>query len=502
MRNFAKNPRGFSITAMTMASGALGVLMLVVLTLFTLQSKSIVGLRVVNSRDSVKAMLARYAEDAQALNNSAENAANKTSAFGWCVQGTSTCNEANCCKAGISFPFTLLDPSVSPQVVAGPTGGTPAYYALDGTKCEASLDDRCPIQAHTSFVADCGTGITECVTPKQITVSYTIEQVLGRKLPLGALKQFTGTAVSTFPLGEVIVNRLAKFNSDGAVRSSSMYEDAAGNLGIGTSNPFKNITILDEQAFISYGFGPGGYSAGLTVLTKWDGADIHTTENRGWNFATHIYNPTDDGATGNLTLNRWNRTVNIPLLIETGTGHVGIGDTIHPEYPLDVEKDIRVSECVYANAVAPVPLGTCPSDARLKSGIHRFRLGLDVLQGVLPKYFKYNGLGGQPESKVEQLGVVAQELEKVAPELVGTLKSTEFKTVHYGGLLYVLINSVKELYLRWTESEIQLQARLREERQRNTDLRMQLEALERRNEAIKSRLVLIEEALQIKGAGK
>jgi len=139
----------------------------------------------------------------------------------------------------------------------------------------------------------------------------------------------------------------------------------------------------------------------------------------------------------------------------TGTaispGAIGIGLKA-PAYPLDVAGDIRTSTCVrYAGGG---PLGTCTSDAMLKRGVTPFKLGLAVVDGLRPVNYYYNGLGGNPDDGLLQLGLIAQDVEKVAPSLVGTrlvrlrpadTKQTAVKTVNYGALTYMTINAVQEL---------------------------------------------------------
>jgi len=119
---------------------------------------------------------------------------------------------------------------------------------------------------------------------------------------------------------------------------------------------------------------------------------------------------------------------------------LGISSTA-PAYPLDVVGDIRTSQCLCYNAST---LGTCTSDERIKKDIRLFDLGLQELLGIQPKYFKYNGLGGEQETPTEQMGVIAQEVEKVAPSLISTTEVklhpedqelTTIKKVNYGAFL-------------------------------------------------------------------
>lgn len=82
-------------------------------------------------------------------------------------------------------------------------------------------------------------------------------------------------------------------------------------------------------------------------------------------------------------------------------GNVGIGNT-SPNYPLDVTGDMHTTTCIRTSA--GIASGTCSSDERLKTDVHDFTLGLDALQGLSPKYYRYNGLGGLPASEKPELG--------------------------------------------------------------------------------------------------
>jgi hypothetical protein len=129
---------------------------------------------------------------------------------------------------------------------------------------------------------------------------------------------------------------------------------------------------------------------------------------------------------------------------------VGIG-TASPGYPLDVAGDIHTSTCLH---YATGTLGTCSSDARIKRDVRPFDLGLAAVAGLQPVTFYYNGLGGNPDDGRQQVGLIAQDVEKAAPSLVvpqkvklhpGDEKATEIKAIDYGAVSYLLINAVKEL---------------------------------------------------------
>ena len=75
------------------------------------------------------------------------------------------------------------------------------------------------------------------------------------------------------------------------------------------------------------------------------------------------------------------------------------------------------------------------SDISLKENIH-------TIENPLSKVMQLNGVSFDwKESQEPSMGVIAQELEKVFPELV---KTNDIKSVNYNGLIGVLIEAVKE----------------------------------------------------------
>ena len=105
-------------------------------------------------------------------------------------------------------------------------------------------------------------------------------------------------------------------------------------------------------------------------------------------------------------------------------------------------------------------LGTCASDIRVKDHVRPFKPGLDALLAMNPIYYRLNGLGGTLKSDHDGIGVIAQDVEKGAAELVvpknvvmqpGDKQEVELKQVNYTGLQYVVINAVKELYGKWSD---------------------------------------------------
>jgi len=123
------------------------------------------------------------------------------------------------------------------------------------------------------------------------------------------------------------------------------------------------------------------------------------------------------------------------IFVDTTNGRVGVGTTV-PSTTLQVSGTIT---CTDINST---------SDIKLKENIHQIKDPLD-------KVMQINGVGFRwKDTKEEALGVIAQDIEEVLPELVKNNDHT--KTVNYNGLVGVLIEAVKEQQRQILELKAQL----------------------------------------------
>lgn len=113
-------------------------------------------------------------------------------------------------------------------------------------------------------------------------------------------------------------------------------------------------------------------------------------------------------------------------------------------------------------------LWSIPSDKKLKRNIAQFENGLDIVLGINTVQYEYNGKAGTTAGE-SQIGVVAQELEEVAPFMVRdrvytktdidefgneTVISTEnIKTVNASSLKWILVNAIKEQQVQIEEKD-------------------------------------------------
>jgi hypothetical protein len=122
------------------------------------------------------------------------------------------------------------------------------------------------------------------------------------------------------------------------------------------------------------------------------------------------------------------------LLLNPLGGNVGIGTTT-PTTKLYVNGDIT------ANSVA----GT--SDRRFKTNIRPVTHALDKVKSLQGVYFNWNQKAF-PEKEFgaqDELGFIAQEVEKIVPEIVVKEKTKEeYRSVKYDKLVALLVEAIKE----------------------------------------------------------
>ncbi len=231
-----------------------------------------------------------------------------------------------------------------------------------------------------------------------------------------------------------------------------------------------------------------------------------------YNYGARIY---ADGADNNIGLHS-----EVP--VGTGNfsgiflgGNVGIGLS-NPTHMLEVIGDIAVDGTAYKTGQAK---WTSWSDERLKKDVKDFVDGLDIIQQIRPITYKYNGKAGIKNTDKEFVGVIAQELQKVAPYMVSEKEVTDedgvietYLAVNPSALDYIFINAVKEqqdiIETQGAEIETltganqvqsdlltQYLGALQAQRGMITELQQKLETQEQMDEAIQSDMDLLNQTL-------
>lgn len=188
----------------------------------------------------------------------------------------------------------------------------------------------------------------------------------------------------------------------------------AGDIGIGTLLPNTRLQILNgsDASLTADGFINLGDETGLNMVI--DNNEIICRNN---------------GAVDDLYL-------------QTNGGNVIIGFVAAPAYNLQLQNN---------SAAKPgTNTWTIASDARLKKDIHDYKEGIKEVMQINPVWFTYTGQAGLPPTT--HVGVLAQELQQIAPHMVGTFTAkqpdgtpTQYLSVDNGAMVYMLINAVKQL---------------------------------------------------------
>jgi hypothetical protein len=113
-------------------------------------------------------------------------------------------------------------------------------------------------------------------------------------------------------------------------------------------------------------------------------------------------------------------------------GNVGISNsTPGSNYKLDIDGNIHLSGTIVSD-----------SDRRIKDHIQPLEGNLEQISSL--QGYSYTRTDLKDKDK-RHIGVIAQELERVYPELVFEHENTNIKSVNYNGLSAILIECVKEL---------------------------------------------------------
>lgn len=202
-------------------------------------------------------------------------------------------------------------------------------------------------------------------------------------------------------------------------------ESAAGYTNIGTGNTTANVTIGGSSAqTISIGNGAANKTVNLgssngtsttTILSGTTGVRIN---------ANTAANTPVDIASGTTTGN---------VVIGNATGFIGIGGAVNASYKMTVTGKVKSTGINET------------SDERLKKNFESIEGSLDKVMAMAGKYYDWR-ISEFPNlglSEGRQVGVIAQEMEKILPEVV-TTGEDGFKAVEYGHIVPVLIEAIKE----------------------------------------------------------
>jgi hypothetical protein len=191
-----------------------------------------------------------------------------------------------------------------------------------------------------------------------------------------------------------------------------------GNVGIGTAQAPQKLTVEGEVRFNTM----NANDEGSVILGRQSATDrFHSIATKIGILPNECY----------LRLNVHNNSVLSTACTILGTGNIGMGVT-NPTYKLQVDGDVYSSSAVIAF-----------SDARVKTDIEPIQSALDKVCAI--NGYTYSRIDeGDENRKKRHAGVLAQEVEKVLPEVVYT-REDGFKAVAYGNMIALMIEAIKEL---------------------------------------------------------
>lgn len=174
-------------------------------------------------------------------------------------------------------------------------------------------------------------------------------------------------------------------------------------------------------------------------------------------------------------LNKWSVYASDAAAPSYFAGRVGVGVTA-PTEKLHVVGNLRVqgaTDCILGNGAG----GTnCSSDIRLKNNVKEIEDPLKKILSLRGVEFEWNQKSQSPGR--HDIGVIAQDVEKVFPTAVIEDSSTGFKRVDYAVLVAPIIQAIKALSHQVAELFSSMSAQDRE----IASLKSRLEALESRLE--------------------
>ena len=221
-----------------------------------------------------------------------------------------------------------------------------------------------------------------------------------------------------------------------------------GNVGIGTAAPTPGFRL--DIANNTGGSQLKLHSAGgsSAEIHLWD-APLNT-------FGGIIkYSPSS--GSNNFEFYNFSNSANSTVNLYVGSGQQNAGLIINNSNNVGIGTAVAAFQLQLSNNSAAKPTSnvwTVISDKRLKTNISSYKFGLLEILQINPIWFTYTGEAGMP--KETGVGVIAQELQKIAPYMVTEWEyksekdsvAQKYLGVDNGAITYMLVNAIKELKLQ------------------------------------------------------
>jgi hypothetical protein len=237
----------------------------------------------------------------------------------------------------------------------------------------------------------------------------------------------TGTQVLDFGVGTTTYSWLqSRSKSAYGTNYNLALNPNGGYVGIGNSTPNSTLTVGNATGSI-----PGEITLNPTAASN-EGGQINFK--RSLNGSTVDWSIDQYGTSAADARFRIFNTSELNGMVIKENGFIGMGNSA-PTVRLQVTGDI------IANSIAG------SSDARFKTNISPITNSLQKVLALRGVHFNWNTTAF-PErmfSDKKTIGFIAQEVEKVVPEIVQTENTPEqYKSVHYDKVVALLVEAIKE----------------------------------------------------------
>jgi len=267
-------------------------------------------------------------------------------------------------------------------------------------------------------------------------IGFSAQYLSGSYTTMGSVEGVRETATVGHYGGALVFKSRTNFGDN----SERMRIDSAGNVAIGTTSITMPLRVLSASnsnwiaAFDNSGTNPYGVR-------------IDTSNNSGSAFSFAVYT---NAGTGMYVLN---------------TGMVGFGGTNNPSYPISISQGVPVSSGGNARIKIGnhIIKGSANDDLFIYGyngettggllyvgGYYTFsarsiKSNIVKLENSLTKICQLNGYSYTiTETGRNDIGLIADEVETVFPDLVSHDENNEANSVDYTSLVAVLIESIKE----------------------------------------------------------
>lgn len=266
----------------------------------------------------------------------------------------------------------------------------------------------------------------------------------------------TSNSASNFPGGLEFKTKPAD-GLTATVPTTKMVIDAAGNVGIGTTAPATALeTVGAIHVHDASTIPDNGYNGVIRLTRPATGAGQFINFVRsGNNVVSEGYLPgssTFGWGNGQATDSSFSPNY---MAIALATGYIGIGTTA-PSTALQVAGTVTATTFTGTSFVYS-------SDRRLKKDIRPIEGAREKVKQLVGVYFNWIKTGAT------DLGFIAQEVEKIEPNLVVT-KEDGFKAVKYGNMVALLVQAYKEQDAIIEDQAQQIQALKAEQDKTRADL--------------------------------